>query len=512
MAYLSVLAASSHYHGTEALTYSYNHHLNKGSLVEISLRNRLVPGIVIGPAKKPEFAVKEIDYVYDLPPLSAASLQLIDWMISFYPAPLGSIANLFLPASLTKKISAYQPEPVKAKSVALPSLTKDQSRVVQTIKDRPDQQTFLLHGDTGTGKTRIYLELAQEVLKDGRDVLVLTPEIGLTPQLVRDFEATFSNQIVVWHSNLTPAQRRNVWLQIITAESPVVVIGPRSALFAPFRQLGLIVVDESHEQAYKQEQQPRYQAIRVASQLAQIYQARLIIGSATPAVAEYYIATVKNIPILRMEELAVRAINQSTDVKIIDSKNKDFFKRNYILSDDLLAGISRALKQKKQSLIFLNRRGTARLVLCQNCGWEQHCPNCDLPLTYHGDKHEMRCHTCGYKAAAPLSCPVCHSNEILYRSVGTKSLVEILAKLFPEARIRRFDTDNTKEEQLAQNYESVANGKVDILAGTQLITKGLDLPKLAMVGIVAADSALSFPDYTADERTYQMLSQVIGRV
>ncbi len=509
MPYYDVLAGSLRYHGEEALTYSSDDPLLKGAIVAVPLRNQEVLGVVIKSVSKPKFKTKNIARTFDLPPLPATSLQLMDWLRRYYPAPLGAITNLFLPSSFANKLPEIKfkaPE----QSVKLPKLTEQQTAVVEAINQ---QQTgsFLLHGDTGTGKTRVYLELAANQLKDGKDVLVLTPEIGLTPQLVKDFETVFSHQVVVWHSNLTPAQRRKAWLTILSSEKPLVVIGPRSALFAPFTKLGLIIVDEAHETAYKQEQQPHYQAVRVAGKLANLHEAKLIMGTATPNVADYYLAQAKAVPVLRMTELAVKSDHKST-IEIIDAKDKKLFGRNKLLSDELLKGIDEALHKQQQSLVFLNRRGTARLVLCQNCGWEQLCPHCDLPLTYHGDSHLMRCHTCGFKASAPTSCPVCKSAEIIYRSVGTKSLVEILAKIFPEATIKRFDSDNSKDEKLEQNYQSLSDGTVDIVVGTQLITKGLDLPKLSFVGVVMADSALSFPDYTADERTYQLLNQVIGRI
>lgn len=511
MAYYRVLAASSKYHGNESLTYSGEESIASGSLVEIPLRNQQVLGVVVGKTTKPDFTVKDITRVYSLPPIPQTSLSLMRWLNEYYPAPLGTITNQFLPSSLTKKEVDGMLEPIKTNITELPPLTPEQADVLNKIQKQTDG-SFLLHGDTGTGKTRVYLELAAEALAQNKDVLVLTPEIGLTPQLVNDFQNTFQDQVIVWHSNLTPAQRRKAWLHILRSEQPVIVIGPRSALFAPFRQLGLVVVDEAHEQAYKQDQQPRYQSLRVASQLSQLHKARLILGSATPSISEYHFAEVKGVPILRMKKLAVQNDQTKTEIAVVDVKDKNLFGRNYILSDKLLEGIGSALKQKQQSLVFLNRRGTARLVLCQNCGWEQHCPNCDLPLTYHGDNHEVRCHTCGFKAKAPFNCPVCQSVDLVYKSVGTKALVDILAKFFPQASIKRFDSDNTKDEQLAQQYESLASGKVDILVGTQLLTKGLDLPKLSMVGVVSADSALSFPDFTAEERTYQQLRQVVGRV
>jgi primosomal protein N' (replication factor Y) (superfamily II helicase) len=356
------------------------------------------------------------------------------------------------------------------------------------------------------------LELAKKQFASGKSVLILTPEISLTPQLVKEFEAVFGSQTLVLHSNLTEAERRESWLNILNAKDSVVVIGPRSALFAPFKDLGLVVIDESHEGAYKQEQAPHYQATRVAAKLAELHKAQFVMGSATPSVSDYFIAQAKNMPILRMNSPAVKSASHQVKTSVIAANNKTQFNRNHYLSDKLLKAIEARLSRGEQSLMFLNRRGTARLVLCQNCSWQALCPNCDLPLTYHGDGFVMRCHTCGYKASAPTKCPVCASTDIIYKSMGTKAVVEALQKLFPNARIQRFDSDSKKAERLEQHYKAIKAGDIDILVGTQILVKGLDLPKLSLVGVISADHSLSFPDYTAEERAFQQLSQILGRV
>ncbi len=511
MHYYKVLPTSQRFHGQEALTYSYTQKLAAGNLVRIELKNQPVTGIVVAADQKPKFKTKSIETVLDIKPLPKAALQLLDWLIQYYPAPLGVTMNQFIPSGLEVSTNKNAEPGDTIKTKALPPLTKEQSAVLKDIK-RSNSNSFLLHGDTGTGKTRVYIELAKQQLKNGRSVLILTPEIGLTPQLVREFEQSLGVSAVVMHSSLTPAQRRQAWLSVLVASKPVVVVGPRSALFAPFSSLGLIVVDEAHDSAYKQEQAPYYQAIRVAGQLAVIHKAVLIIGSATPNITDYHIAQAKQIPVLRMKQLAVKSEFVEPSVDVIDSRNKALFSKSGQLSDSLLKSIETGLKNDEQALIFLNRRGSARLVLCQNCGWQALCSNCDLPLTYHSDHHLMRCHTCGYSNAAPTKCPVCQSLDIIYRSAGTKAIVESLQKSFPKARIQRFDSDNKKHERFEQHHERIGKGDVDILVGTQILTKGLDLPKLSLVGVIAADSSLSFPDYTAEERTYQQLSQIIGRV
>jgi primosomal protein N' (replication factor Y) len=292
----------------------------------------------------------------------------------------------------------------------------------------------------------------------------------------------------------------------------LIVIGPRSALFTPLSNVGLVVLDEAHDVAYKQEQAPHYLASRVAATLARLHGAKLVLGTATPLITDYFTFSSKQLPILRMQSLAAATDDHELRAIVVNLRDTNLFTRSRWLSDPLLQMIETNLSKHEQSLIFLNRRGTARLVLCQQCGWQALCPRCDLPLTYHGDTHSLRCHTCGHREVTPAACPVCKATDIVFRSIGTKSLFDELSRLFPKARLQRFDSDNKKSERLEAHYTAVRDGEVDILVGTQLLTKGLDLPKLSLVGIVLADSGLYFPDYTAEERTYQMLSQVMGRV
>lgn len=514
MRYYEVFVASPTFHGQTTLTYASPEALELGQVVQVSLKNRLVLAIVGNKAVKPRFATKQLQPLNETVVLPVTTLSLLQWLHTYYPSPLGVIVSQFLPRNLsqTAKPTSSEPDAKAVIAKPLPSLTVEQKNVIRTIEATSDSHTFLLHGDTGTGKTRVYIELARQKVAHGRSALVLTPEIGLTSQLVRDFRQAFGDQVVLFHSALGPAKRRQAWRRVLDSQTPLIVIGPRSALFLPFRQLGVVVVDEAHEPAYKQEQLPRFNALRVASQLATLHGARLIYGSATPLVAEYYVAEAKHIPILRMQQLARTTATGNKAIQVVSNREREHFNRDPYLSDVLIATLERTLARKEQSLIYLNRRGTARLVLCQVCGWHAVCPRCDLPLTFHADSFELRCHTCGWHETTPASCPVCGSSDILFKSVGTKSIVASLERLFPQAVIRRFDTDNKTAERLETHFNAIHSGKVDILVGTQMLAKGLDLPRLSLVGVVAADTSLSFPDYTAEERTYQLLSQVIGRV
>lgn len=507
MHYYLVHVAEMRYQKAEPLTYASDTLLPPGALVTVPYGNKKVIGFIRALTTEPSFKTKQVAEHLPLGSLPKSTQELHAWMQHYYPGAGGATTLLFVSNDLSKtqrpKLQKNVPQ------VELPELRKDQAKVLGAIA-ASDKKSILLHGETGSGKTRIYIERAKQSLKNNRSVLILTPEISLVPQLVQNISEAIDDEVIPLHSGLTKSTRASNWKKIHDSQEPLVVIGTRSALFAPLKNLGLVVVDEMHEPAYKQESQPRYHALRVAAQLARIHSAEILYGSATPPVVEYYVAEKTGTPILRMHQPA----QKTSDVirTIIDMKDSGLFSRNRSLSDPLLSAIEKRLVSKEQVLLFLNRRGTARTVLCQSCGWQAMCPRCDTPLTYHGDSHTLRCHTCGFQNTPPFGCPSCGSDNIVYRSVGTKALVESLYSLFPQARIQRFDTDNTAEEQLHRQYESVKSGDIDILVGTQLLGKGLDLPKLALVGIVNADTALALPDFSASERSYQLLHQAIGRV
>lgn len=511
MNFYEVYVASIRNQKSEALTYSTGEKLAVGAVVAVPFGNKEALGFVAKKAAKPEFDTKSILRVIPAGVLPAPLIKLFDWLQSYYPAGSGPTSQLFLPSALLKMVpeDLLPKKPKKQKEMPeLPPLTKGQTKVLSAMKTG---QRFILHGDTGSGKTRIYIERSLAAFKAGKSALILTPEIALTPQLKVDFAGQFGKSVVIIHSNLTAKARRLIWLRVAATKEPLVIIGPRSALFSPVKNLGLIVVDEFHEPAYKQEQAPRYQAVRAAGALASFHGAQIIYGSATPLVADYCLMVAAGVPVLRLTGSA-SGDNGEAETEIISLADKSLFTRHPFIADKMIKAIGSTLNNKEQALIYLNRRGTARLVICQNCGWQALCPRCDLPLTYHGDKHHLRCHTCGYSAKAPLSCPTCGSTELQYRTMGTKALVETLQEFFPQARIRRFDTDLGVNEHLDKHFDEVRAGEVDILVGTQMLGKGLDLPHLSLVGVVAADTSLYLPDFTTSERSYQLLHQVMGRV
>lgn len=509
--YYRVLIASQRYHGNESLTYSSVESKAIGQIVKVPLGNINVLGILISRTDKPTFAVKSIIASWDVV-VPKTTAGFIDWLYAYYPAPLGSITELFTPPAMPQTIEPaitenILPEPTVAH---LPRLTTEQTTALEKIH-KTNHGSILLHGDTGSGKTRLYLELAVEHIRRGKSVIITTPEIGLTKPLVDLFTEVFGQRVFVTHSAMTPATRRKQWLSVAQSSEPIVLVGPRSALFLPVSSVGLIIIDESHDTAYKQDQSPYYQATRVAAALANMHHAQLVLGTATPLVSDFYLFEAKGLPVARLTKQAVVSDTKTNHI-VVDARDRSRFTKSAHLSNELLSNISQALQNGEQSLLFLNRRGSARVVLCQSCGWRALCPRCDSSLTFHADSHNMRCHSCDFKGSVPSNCVDCSSTEILFKSIGTKALEEEVSKYFPSATVARFDGDTHQSQGIGVLFQKLKEGSIDIIIGTQAIAKGFDLPKLSVVGVVQADMSLSIPDYTATERTYQLLSQVSGRI
>ncbi len=511
MYFYEVAPASRQYHGTGPLTYSSVTRLEAGCIIVVKIRSSIVMAFVVREVEKPEFKTNPIEATTNAI-LPNQHIGLFSWLLEYYPAPFGIISQQFLPLAGPKQYVFTEPKTKVSRSALVenPPLTAEQKNVLTSITAATGP--VLLHGETGTGKTRVYIELARQAIANGKSVLILVPEIALSPQIVASFESHMAVPVRVTHSNLTPARRREVWQAIQDSDSPQIVIGPRSALFMPLSDVGLVVIDEFHEPAYKQDQAPYYQATRAASQLARLHGAKFVMGSATPPISEYYIAEQRNIQIIRMQEKAVAITSGNVETQIVNIRDSTERTRYPLLSTTLLAAITKTLARQEQSLLFLNKRGSARLILCQKCGWHAVCPRCDLPYTYHGDKHRLQCHTCGHHIPAPSVCPECSSHEIIFKSPGTKAIVEAVTHAFPNARIARFDMDNRTADRFAARQGEIQRGEIDILIGTQLLAKGHDLPRLSLVGILLAENELQFPDYTSSERSYQLMHQLIGRV
>lgn len=509
MNYYLVAPGTGRYHGAEPLTYASDSVLQPGSIVTVPLGKVSSLGFIVAAVAKPDFATKPLSHHPAIPPIPEQLLRTWNWMRQYYPGPISSHTQLLLPPAVPKRIpetTLLAPHTSKTYFSQHP-LTQQQTVAHAQIEP---SGTHLIHGDTGSGKTRLYIESIREALAAGQSSIVLTPEISLTSQLARNLQRAFGDGVVVVHSQLTVAARRDLWLQVARTTHPLIVVGPRSALFLPLRDVGLIVLDESHEQAYKQESAPQYHASRVAGVLGAEHNARVLLGSATPPLSDYELARSKQRPIIRLTGSAIESDHKTTielvDMRDTGNRSKGSFSRQ------LMSAIKVSLDAGEQSLVFINRRGTARLVLCQQCGWQSTCPRCDIALTYHGDEFKMRCHTCGHQEQVPLACPSCNFADIVMKSAGTKAIVDELQHAFPEARIARFDTDNLTGERFHERYDEVIGNEVDIIVGTQLIAKGLDLPRLTTLGVLNADTSLSIPDFSAGERTYQLIHQLVGRI
>lgn len=388
-------------------------------------------------------------------------------------------------------------------------LNPEQVRVYSEIKKDIDKhQIFLLHGVTGSGKTEIYLNIIEDVLKDSKEAIMLVPEISLTPMMVSRFKGRFSDDVAVLHSGLSIGEKYDEWRKIRRNEVSVVV-GARSAIFAPFNNLGIIIIDEEHTDSYKQVSLPTYHAKDVALIRCKHYNIPLILGSATPSVESYYNALNGKYKLLEMKYRANKA--RMPEVYVEDMRyefkggNRSIFSKRL---DDLIVD---RLNKKEQILLLLNRRGHSTFIMCRNCGEVIMCPNCDISLTYHDKTNSLKCHYCGHDEANPSICPHCSSKHIRYMGIGTERVEEFIHKRFPLAKVIRMDTDTTTYKGAHEKllYEFEHNG--DILLGTQMISKGLDFKKVSLVGVLAADMSLSLPDYKAIEKTFQLLTQVSGR-
>lgn len=495
----------------QSFTYYSKTTLEIGNLVIIEVGKIRTIGIVMGPTTKPDFTVKEISEILPNVILPPQLIKTALWMSEYYSTHLATVWQTILPRGLDKKRrrKIANTTPVKSQNRTKKLFTDDQTNAISII-DKTTPGTFLLHGVTGSGKTLVYIETAKRAQKKGLSSIILVPEIALTAQLVNEFRQHFES-IIVTHSRQTESERHQLWLNVLNSNQPVVVVGPRSALFMPVHDLGLIVIDECHEPSFKQEQSPRYSALRTASILAKHHKAKLILGSATPNVSDYFLAQRTNRPIISMPKPA-RPDAIKPEVKLIDMTKRSNFNRHYFLSDELLNSLQHTLELGHQALIFHNRRGTASITLCENCGWQAGCPRCFIPLTLHADKHQLVCHICGFSTTVPTSCPDCHNADIIHKGVGTKQIEAELTKIFPDQTIARFDGDTDDDNSVDQRYDDLKSGAINLIIGTQVIAKGLDLPNLRTVGVVQADSGLNLPDFTASERTFQLLAQVIGRV
>jgi len=450
-----------------------------------------------------------------IPVITDERWKLATWIKEYYYCSIGEALSVMVPTTMRL---VDKPNKVEKKS-HLATLQKPhhlslvQQEAYQSIMDTIKQSvtaTFLLHGVTGSGKTEIYLQVISYLLAQGKSAICLVPEIAITPQTIDRFEARFGDRVAVWHSRLTIRQRADSWTRLESGEAQV-VIGARSAVFTPIRNLGLIVIDEEHEQTYKQGDTPRYHAREVAISRARLNNASVILGSATPSIESYYAATKKHYQLLNLPE---RIHNRPMPtIEIIDMREELKNRRRLEpLSGRMQRLIERAVSRQEQTILFLNRRGFARTAQCKTCGEVVRCKRCSVPLIFHAARNELVCHYCNAHETPAEMCPMCHKGYLRFRGTGTERVESELHRYFPSASIARMDSDSTTHRDAHRLiYEALKTEQVSLLIGTQMIAKGHDFPGVTLVGVISGDTALNLPDFRSGERTFDLLTQVAGR-
>ncbi len=517
--------------GTQIFTYlvplELQDKLRPGQLVRVSFGGRrvvmgLVSSFEMHRLPKEVKGLKPIlELITPLPVISEKHVALANWLARYYVTPLGLAVKAMLPKFVNKpkdpEITGYErfnPDYV---------LTDHQKHAVAAItRLLGTSATVLLHGITGSGKTEVYMQVIERVLEAGQQVIVLVPEISLTTQAIERFARRFGiEKIALMHSRLKDSERLFMWQKIWESEKQI-VIGPRSAVFAPVQNLGLIIIDEEHDPSFKQyDQHPKYHAREVARKLSELWHCPLVFGDATPSVASYYSAVLNTdgkTQILKLPDRIMADVGLPK-VRVVDMRKEIASKNFSIFSEALKAEMIMKLKQNKQIILFLNRRGAATFVLCRDCAFVSFCAHCQVPLVYHLTTQNLICHHCGKIYEIPVSCPSCGSARIKYFGIGTEAVEEELKK-FLTAELKdkdlpvivRMDRDSTaKPDAHKRIYEDWVAGKTRVLIGTQMISKGWDVSHVGLVGIVSADTILHLPDYRSNERTFQVLTQVAGR-
>ena len=494
-----------------------------GHRVRVPFGKRLVTGFVYGlePAA-PMLELKPIQALLDQEPgLPPILVEMAGFVSRHYVVPIDEVIRAVVPprvrAVVRRSVKRRRQSRILGRlnsPASLPTLSLEPAQEAARERiglalGRHEASVFLFHGVTGSGKTEVYLALLEQVLADGGQGLVLVPEIALTPQTVARFAARFPGHLAVLHSSLTEAERANEWWRIRRGEANI-VIGPRAAVFAPLSRLRLILIDEEESSAFKQDRLPRYHAPTVARWLAERTRSVLVLGSATPSVVAYHRALAGRDHLL---ELPHRALGRPLPPVTIVDMRKELGAENWSpLSRELQMAMNGSLSRREQAILFLNRRGLATFVLCRDCGTVRECPHCSVALVYHAGLNRLQCHYCSSVEPLPRRCPSCGSRYIKSFGIGTERIEQEVRTLFPMARVLRLDRDVMKTVDAADLvFEQMAAGVADILVGTQLVAKGLDLPSVTTVGVINADTALHFPDYRSSERTFSLLTQVAGR-
>ena len=500
----------------EPLTYELKEKVDSalpGMRVRVTLRNQKETGLIYRITAKTHITGLKpvLEILDDHPVLNSDLIQLGEWIARHYLCSVGEALWTIVPKGYKKreKTLLWNSGEEQDNPEEDFTLTPEQKEVFGSLRrslDKDEQSPFLLFGITGSGKTEIYLRIIHEVLRREKGAILLVPEISLTPQTVRYFSRRMGNELALLHSRLTKAEKINEWYRILHGEKRV-VIGARSAVFAPMERIGIIIIDEEHETSYKSEETPRYHTRSVAYYRAKKHGATLLLGSATPSVETYYLAKTQKFSLLH---LPYRVLNQKLPKTHVADLRR--LKGQRFISAPLHRSIERRLKHKEQVILFLNRRGFSPYIYCENCGYVFKCKNCDITLTFHRNEKQLSCHYCGYSEQVPDVCPVCNDERIFYSGFGTEKIEQVLNEYFPGAVIVRMDTDTIKKRSaFAEILNAFAKKQIDILIGTQIVTKGLHFPDVTLVGVLNADIPLNFPDFRSAERTFNLITQVSGR-
>jgi len=500
----------------DTLTYSCKEKLAVGTKVEVPLGKTKCYGFVVGEANNNNKAleIKEVLHKVDEHSyFSSKNLEFYKWICDYYHYPLGEALTLITPTTIPKRIKSLDDftETYVSKPNPLVNLTADQISALEVLRDDPKQKQFssrnLLYGVTGSGKTEVYIEIIKDTIKKGRGAIVVVPEIALTPQLVKRISEHFAGEISVIHSEISKAEKYKTWMKLASGKS-LLCIGARSAIFSPMPDVGLVVVDEEQDSSYKQDDRLRYNGRDLALVIGQLFDAKVILSSATPSVETYYNSKDNKYSYISIDK-RVRELCMPS-VTMVDLTKAEMVSRNF--SSELVNRIKTTLDKKEQVILYINRRGYSNTIMCKSCGERLKCPHCSITLTEHKSKKVMLCHYCGFERDLPNYCTVCNSHDLCSVGSGTERIYEEIEKLFPDAKIARMDSDiiNSKKK-LFDILDRIMNKKIDIIVGTQILGKGHDFPDVTLVGIINADSTLELPDFRSAEKTFHQITQVSGR-
>lgn len=516
----------------QSFTYSYDDENSKnlekaeiGKRAEVRFGNRKMTGFIVKifdefpkSCTVPREKIRAITKIIDTESIFTPEIfSLAVWMSHYYICSIGEALFSIVPSTGKREVNipsqSFENEFSDNIQKNLSDEQKDAIEKISsaTVAQRPHTATIksnyhYVFGATGTGKTEVFLRVAENVIKNGKSVIYLVPEIGLTPQVHSACKKRFGDEAVVLHSELTPSQKLAQWRKIINGEAKI-VIGPRSAIFAPFKDLGLIIIDEEHDASYKSGDTPRYHARQVAMHRANTLDIPLLMGSATPSVEAFYLMKTGKI---EKHTLSKRLSGGKVpEINCIDLSKTN---NSGCISSELEKEMQKTLENGKQTILFLNRRGFTHFFRCSTCGFEILCKNCSVALTYHKNENRLKCHYCGYSIQPPSTCPKCNSVDVGYSGFGTEFIETETRHKFPNAKIIRIDRDSlTKKGELQEKLDAFTKGEYDIMLGTQMVAKGLNFPNLQLVGVILADTSLHLPDFRSSERTFSLITQVAGR-